>query len=83
MTTYKKPDSDIKKATRVNATVETHLFPMKPLKPTKRYASVKTHGTATANTTPILAGLYDGKELRPFEGRPGAMDFKKCPSKGF
>ena len=26
--------------------------------------------------------LYDGAELRPFDGRPGAMDFKKYPSKG-
>ena len=25
---------------------------------------------------------YDGKELCPFEGRPGAMDFKKYPSGG-
>jgi len=25
---------------------------------------------------------YDGKELRPFTGRPGAMNFKKCPSRG-
>jgi hypothetical protein len=25
---------------------------------------------------------YDGAELRPFEGRPGAMDAYKLPSKG-
>lgn len=28
-------------------------------------------------------GTYDGRELRPFEGRPGAMDFKSKPSRGF
>jgi hypothetical protein len=27
--------------------------------------------------------LYDGAELRPYTGRAGAMDFKKCPSGGF
>ncbi len=27
-------------------------------------------------------GTYDGAELRPLEGRPGAMDFKKWPSRG-
>lgn len=27
-------------------------------------------------------GTYDGAELRPFDGRPGAMDFKKWPSRG-
>ena len=26
--------------------------------------------------------LYDGKELRAFEGRPGAMDAYKLPSRG-
>lgn len=31
----------------------------------------------------IHHGTYDGAELKPFEGRPGAMDFKKCKSKGF
>lgn len=25
-------------------------------------------------------GYYDGKELAPFEGRPGAMDAYKLPS---
>lgn len=28
------------------------------------------------------AGKYDGKELRPFQGRPGAMDAYKLPSRG-
>ena len=28
-------------------------------------------------------GLYDGRELRPFEGRPGAMDAYRLPSRGF
>lgn len=26
--------------------------------------------------------VYDGKELRPFEGRPGAMDAYNLPSRG-
>ena len=26
--------------------------------------------------------IYDGAELRPYQGRPGALDFLKCPSKG-
>jgi len=30
----------------------------------------------------VSEGTYDGAELRPYEGRPGAMDFKKCPSRG-
>jgi hypothetical protein len=29
-----------------------------------------------------FTGTYDGAELRPFDDRPGAMDFKKYPSKG-
>lgn len=28
-------------------------------------------------------GLYDGRELRPFDGRPGAMDAYRLPSRGF
>lgn len=28
-------------------------------------------------------GDYDGKELRPFDGRPGAMDAFSLPSRGF
>lgn len=27
-------------------------------------------------------GTYDGAELRPFDKRPGAMDFKQWPSRG-
>lgn len=27
-------------------------------------------------------GTYDGAELRPFEGRPGAMDAYALPSRG-
>ena len=30
-----------------------------------------------------IGGDYDGKELRPFEGRPGAMDAFSLPSRGF
>lgn len=26
--------------------------------------------------------LYDGKELKPFEGRPGSMDAHALPSRG-
>lgn len=28
-------------------------------------------------------GTYAGRELRPFDGRPGAMDFKALPTRGF
>lgn len=28
-------------------------------------------------------GTYDGRELRPFDGRPGAMDFKSKATRGF
>ena len=38
--------------------------------------SIKT----PANMIDKLAGKYDGKELRPFTGRPGAMDAYKLPS---
>ncbi len=31
--------------------------------------------------TDILAGNYDGKEMRPYEGRPGANDALKVPSR--
>jgi hypothetical protein len=27
-----------------------------------------------------MAGIYDGKELLPYAGRPGAMDAYKLPS---
>ena len=27
-----------------------------------------------------FVGTYDGNELKPFIGRPGAMDHEKCPS---
>ena len=29
---------------------------------------------------PADTGTYDGRELRPFDGRPGAMDAFKLPS---
>ena len=31
--------------------------------------------------TDILAGHYDGKEMRPYEGRPGANDALALPSR--
>ena len=34
-----------------------------------------------ANTINKMAGHYDAKELRPYTGRPGAMDAYKLPSK--
>jgi hypothetical protein len=37
------------------------------------------HGRVTNATT---SGSYDGRELRPFEGRPGAMDAFALPSMG-
>lgn len=73
MTTYKKPDSDAKRVHRVNATVATHQFPIKP---------IPALANPPKNDFRTDEDSYDGKELRPFEGRPGAMDFKKCPSRG-
>jgi len=72
MTTYKKPDSDAKRLKRVNPTLPTHAFKANPLLPLVPPAQISFRG----------ADIYDGKELRPFTGRPGAMNFKKCPSRG-
>jgi hypothetical protein len=33
-----------------------------------------------ANMIDRMAGKYDGKELLPYRGRPGAMDAYKLPS---
>lgn len=33
-------------------------------------------------TNSQMLDTYEGKELRPFDQRPGAMDFKALPSKG-
>lgn len=38
--------------------------------------SIKT----PANMIDKMAGTYDGKELLPYAGRPGAMDAYKLPS---
>ncbi|MBK1683463.1 hypothetical protein [Rhodoferax fermentans] len=65
---------------KVNPTSATHLFPMKPV---KRYASTKAPGTALSVQIGIPKDEYDSKDLRPFDGRPGALDFLKCPSRGF
>jgi hypothetical protein len=35
---------------------------------------------ATARVSPRAKGLYDGRELQPFTGRPGAMDAFTLPS---
>lgn len=37
-------------------------------------------GTSQAPHRSYGAGTYDGAELRPFAGRPGAMDAFACPS---
>jgi hypothetical protein len=40
------------------------------------------HTTAPAGVKlPFSAQSYDGKELRPFEGRKGAMDAFRLPSR--
>jgi hypothetical protein len=31
----------------------------------------------------IPTGTYNGEELRPYQGRPGSLDFLKYPSRGF
>lgn len=54
-----------------------------PTTPTHRFATKKLPNTATGPSLPISKDEYDGKELRSFAFRPGSMDFKKCPSRGF
>lgn len=57
---------------RVNKKSDLSTFPTyEPLKPLVESPKI-----------PYPTETYDGKELRPFDGRPGAMDFKKYPSKG-
>jgi len=73
MTTYAKPENAVKRARRVNPKTELAYFIPKP-------KAIPTR--AGPSCTPYPKEFYDGKELRPFEGRPGAMDFKKCPSRG-
>lgn len=54
-----------------------------PTVPTHRFATKKLPNTATGPSLPISDTPYDGKELQSFAFRPGAMDFKKHPSRGF
>jgi hypothetical protein len=35
---------------------------------------------AAANTTPRTSGHYSGAELKPYQGRPGSLDFLALPS---
>lgn len=42
-----------------------------------------THPEGHRITNAGSKGLYDGRELRPFDGRPGAMDAYRLPSRGF
>lgn len=35
---------------------------------------------STRSSEPRTSGRYDGSELKPFSGRPGAMDAFACPS---
>jgi hypothetical protein len=81
-------------ATRVNVKEPTHTIISKSdLAPTmlsKHYlnrtsmVTPKPEGTALPPTHNTLKdpGTYNGAELRPFDGRPGAMDAFKLPSKG-
>ncbi|NVN99264.1 MAG: hypothetical protein HXX17_08070 [Geobacteraceae bacterium] len=49
----------------------------------KFVARVRDYTEALPRETDIWTKeLYDGAELRPFDGRKGAMDFKALPSKG-
>lgn len=51
-----------------------------------KYNHVPQKPKAAAPPTPYpyywKNGTYDGKELRPYEGRPGAMDAYALPSRG-
>jgi len=35
---------------------------------------------AAANITPRMSGHYDGAELKPYQGRPGSLEFLALPS---
>lgn len=53
----------------------------------RQYGPIQKIAIATSESSRITnagsKGLYDGRELRPFEGRPGAMDAYRLPSRGF
>lgn len=51
-----------------------HLVPATPRPAAHAWQQPISNRSAT--------GTYDGKELRPFEGRPGAMDAFNLPSRG-
>lgn len=73
MTTHAKPENAVKRVRRVNATVPVDRFPYKP---------IPAMTTPPQNDFRANGKLYDGRDLRPFEGRPGALDFLKYPSRG-
>ena len=54
----------------------------KEIRRNTKYVKRKRDKNEALPFKPIPKGTYDGAELRPFDGRPGAMDFKKWPSKG-
>lgn len=43
---------------------------------------LRLHASRRPITNASTTGTYDGAELRPFDKRPGAMDFKQWPSRG-
>ena len=53
----------------------------------RHYGPIQKIAIATPESSRITntgsKGLYDGRELRPFDGRPGAMDAYRLPSRGF
>lgn len=53
------------------------------IKPQTSYAMPKPENAAGPRNTAISRENYDGAELRPYDGRPGAMDAYSLPSKGF
>jgi hypothetical protein len=50
-----------------------------------KYSTSYPPGAAKKRDSSSWVGrvLYDGKELRPYQGRPGAMDAFALPSRGF
>lgn len=45
-------------------------------------AEAAPYSLAAPRSCSVMSGTYDGAELRPFAGRPGAMDAFSMPSRG-
>lgn len=88
----KKREGERKKefAMRINETTPVHSLPVKTNKASERVRGaygqyvprVRPDNEALPRTIVAGHGLYDGAELRSLV-RPGGLDFKALPSRGF